>query len=280
MGPFTEAQQLEMVSSLRQTARDTLVQLKKVIKLTAFGLNDESLRALDQFALEYRTQGIVSDHNTKGYTFGVGTLLGDLLIEKYGGKWVIDKHYTIATRSAKGATAYLFPFTPVAARLKGNAGVSIHRYFFTAAPITLGFTAPLDGLSGDEAMLARIKNLAAAVINMLPPSGPEGQYGLTAHSVAVLDDYLERNVKTSSPKETKEKFMNLVGSFLGECIISEYGAKWNVLQNQPSLSLQTAGTTHFLNPFAKVAKRIENGSEDNISFYFSEFIPTVMKASS
>jgi hypothetical protein len=43
--------------------------------------------------------------------------------------------------------------------------------------------------------------------------------------------------------------------------------------------LRVAKTVHFLDPFGKVAKRIENGAEDNLAFYFAEFIPQVIKAS-
>jgi hypothetical protein len=279
MGLYTETQQQEFVASMRETAQDTLRQLMQVFKLAGFGDDEESLRALDRFADGYRAEGVVNDNNTKGYTFGLGTLLGDLLLKKYGGKWVIDKSYSIETRNAAGTTAYLFPYAPVSARLNGNTAASIHRYFFVEAPRALGFAAPLPGPLDAEAMLNRIKNNAATVVKTFSAPGQGATFGLTAHSIAALDEYLERTVNSSTTDAAKEKFMNLIGSFLGECIVAKYGAKWVITKDgRAHLELSAAKTLHFLDPFGKVAKRIENGSEDNLAFYFAEFIPQVIKA--
>ena len=280
MGRYTEAQQQELVASLRSAAQQTLAQLMQVIKLARFGEDEDSLRALDQFADGYRTQGVVNDHNTNGYIFGLGTLLGDLLLKRYGGKWMIDKGYSIETRNAAGATAFLLPFAPVTARLKGNTAASIHRYFFIEAPRTLGFAAPLPGPPDAEAILKRIKNNVATVVKTFSAPGQAATFGLTAHSIAALDQYLERTVNASTTDATKQRLMNLIGSFLGECIVAKYGAKWVIAKDgKPHLQLQPAKTLHFLDPFGKVAKRIENGSEDNLSAYFAQLIPHVIKVS-
>jgi hypothetical protein len=177
MGLYTETQQQEFIASMRQTAQDTLRQLMQVAKLAGFGDDEESLRVLDRFADEYRAKGVVNDNNTTGYTFGLGTLLGDLLLKKYGGKWVIDKSYSIETRNAAGATAYVFPYAPVSARLNGNTAVSIHRYFFVEAPTTLGFAAPGPGPLDEEAMLNRIKNNAATVVKTFSAPARERYLG-------------------------------------------------------------------------------------------------------
>ncbi len=280
MGLYTPAQQEELVVSMRQTARDTLGQLLSVSKLASFGENEPSLRALDLFADGYRTQGVVNDHNTWGYTVGLGTLLGDLLLKKYGGKWVIDKTYSIETRNAAGAIAYLFPFTPVNARLKGNTAASIQRYFLVEVPATLGFAAAAPRPFDEQAIRNRIKNNAAQVVKTFSAPGQGATFGLTAHSVAALDQYLERTVNSSTTDATKENLMNLIGSFLGECIVAKYGAEWSIAEGgKPRLTLQHAGTVHILDPFGKVAKRIMNGSEDNIAIYFADFIPHVLKSS-
>jgi Domain of unknown function (DUF3806) len=280
MGLYTEAHQQEFVASMRKTAQDTLRQLMQVVNLAGFRADEESLRALDRFADGYRAQGVVNDNNTTGYTVGLGTLLGDLLLKKYGGKWIIDKAYSIETRNAAGATTYLFPYVPVSARLKGNTAVSIHRYFFVDVPRTLGFAAPVTGPLDKEAMLHRIKNNAATVVETFSAPGRGATFGLTAQSIAVLEKYLERTLNSSTTDANKERFMNLIGSFLGECIVARYGAKWIVAENgKARLELRVAKTVHFLDPFGKVAKRIENGAEDNLAFYFAEFIPQVIKAS-
>jgi hypothetical protein len=274
MGLYTEAQQQEFLASMRETAQQTLGQLQQVFKLARFGDNQESLQALDRFADEYRAQGVVNDHNTRGYIFGLGTLLGDLLLKKYGGKWVIDGSYSIETRNAAGAVASLRPYAVVTARLNGNTAASIHRYFFIEVPQTLGFPAPA------PRPLDIIKNNAAAVVKMFSAPGQGATFGLTAQSVAALDNYIERTVNATTTDATKQKLMNLIGSFLGECIVAKYGAEWTITkEGGPRLTLSAAGTLHFLDPFGKVAKRIQNGSEDNLAFYFAEFIPHVINAS-
>ena len=281
MGLYTEEQQREFIVSMRQAARDTLEQLKHVAKLATFGANDESLRALDRFADEYRAKGVVNDNNTRGYIFGLGTLLGDLLLKKYGGKWVIDKAYSIETRNAAGATVHLAPYAPVTARLNGNTAASIHRYFFIEAPRALGFAAPAPGpRDKKEAMLNQIKNNAAAVVKMFSSPGQGATFGLTAHSIAALDEYIGRTVNAATTDATKEKLMNLIGSFLGECIVAKYRANWVIADDgKVHMELKPGKTLHFLDPFGKVAKRIVNGPEDNLAAYFADFIPKVIKAS-
>ena len=281
MGLYTEEQQQEFIASLRETARATLDQLMQVSKLARFGADEESLRALDRFADGYRAEGVVNDNNTRGYIFGLGTLLGDLLIKKYGGKWVIDKAYSIETRNAAGATVHLAPFAPVTARLNGNTAASSHHYFFVEVPRALGFAAPAPGpLDKKQAMLRQIKNNAAAVVKMFSPPGQSAAFGLTAHSVAALDEYIGRTVNSATTGATKEKLMNLVGSFLGECIVANYGAKWTITDDgQVRMTLSPKKTVHFLDPFGKVAKRIQNGPEDSLAAYFSGLIPHVIKVS-
>jgi len=278
MGLYTEEQQQEFVASMHETAQDTLNQLMEVFRLANFGDDEESLTALDRFADGYRAEGTVNDHNTRGYTVGLGTLLGDLMLKKYGGRWVVDKAYSIETRNADGATAHLFPFAPVSARLNGNIAVSIHHYFYFEAARTLGFAAPASGPLDKEAVLNKIRTNAATVANTYRSKG--ATFELTAASIATLDEYLERTVSPSTTVATKENLMNLIGSFLGECIAAKYGARWMVSDDgDVRMVLKAGGTTHFLNPFGKVEKRIENGPEDNLTAYFAGFIPHVLKAS-
>ena len=42
------------------------------------------------------------------------------------------------------------------------------------------------------------------------------------------------------------------------------------------LKLKTHRQIHLLKPFHKVYKRIKNGMEDSLGYYFAEFIPAVM----
>jgi hypothetical protein len=287
MGLYTEEQQQKYLVGLRRCARETLEQVQRVTKLARFGADEASLRALDQCADDYRANGIkgvVNDNNTRFYIVGLGTLMGDLLLKKYGGKWVIDKEYTIETLNAAGKMVHLTPYVPVAARVNGNTEVSIHRYFFERVPRILGFVKGAPGATPAPApsnpMLALIKKNTAALVNMFSAPNQPATFGLNAQSIGVLEDYIGRNVNSSTTDSTKEQLMNLIGSFLGECIVAKYGAQWSFeKEGGARLVLRAGGSVHFLDPFGKVAKRIQNGPEDNIAFYFAEFIPHVIKAS-
>ena len=103
MGLYTEEQQQKYIVGMRECARQALEQVLRVTKLARFGADEASLQALDRFADDYHANGVVNDNNTRFYTVGLGTLMGDLLLKKYGGKWVIDKQYTIETLDAAGA---------------------------------------------------------------------------------------------------------------------------------------------------------------------------------
>src|SRR5579859_4502747 len=150
MGLYTEEQQQKYILGMRECARQALEQVLRVTKLARFAADEASMRALDQCADDYRANGIkgvVNDNNTRFYIVGLGTLMGDLLLKKYGGKWVIDKEYSIETLNAAGEMVHLTPYVPVAARVKGNTAVSIRHYFFERVPRILGFVKPAPGPS-------------------------------------------------------------------------------------------------------------------------------------
>ena len=73
------------------------------------------------------------------------------------------------------------------------------------------------------------------------------------------------------------KFVSLLGAYLGETIIATYGGEWQETPNGIGIAVSTSSHVHFLQPFHKVHKRIVNGAEDNLSVYFNQLIPMVLK---
>jgi hypothetical protein len=99
----------------------------------------------------------------------------------------------------------------------------------------------------------------------------------TQESVAYLDEFLERQqaiVKAS--EESVNRFVSLLGAYLGECILATYGGEWQESPQGLAIVIRTKTQFHLLQPFHKVYKRIVNGNEDNLGFYFSKFIPHVL----
>jgi hypothetical protein len=70
--------------------------------------------------------------------------------------------------------------------------------------------------------------------------------------------------------------VSLLGAFLGEAIIATYGGAWQQSEQGLALSIQSGGQVHILQPFEKVHKRLTNGSEDSLHFYFATFLPQVL----
>jgi hypothetical protein len=119
-------------------------------------------------------------------------------------------------------------------------------------------------------------NAAWVAENFGKQSGIE-PFAHTAGSIDYLDAFLERQealVKASG--ESVNRFVSLLGAYLGECIIANYGGEWLESPQGLAIRIHTKTQIHFLQPFHKVYKRIANGSEDSLGFYFSEFIPRVL----
>jgi hypothetical protein len=91
-------------------------------------------------------------------------------------------------------------------------------------------------------------------------------------SVAWVDDYIERNRKTLSENQV-EALINVIGSFLGECIQRNYGGIWS--QRDEGLAI-CFDSKNCVFPFNKVEKQFINGSEDSISSFYT-LIPIVFK---
>jgi hypothetical protein len=119
-------------------------------------------------------------------------------------------------------------------------------------------------------------NAAWVAENFGKQSGIE-PFAHTPESVEYLDSFLERQdamVKTS--EASVNKFVGLFGAYLGECIIATYGGEWQESPQGLAIAIQSRTQHHTLQPFHKVYKRITNGSEDSLGFYFAEFIPQVL----
>ena len=95
-----------------------------------------------------------------------------------------------------------------------------------------------------------------------------------ADSVKFIEEFIERNKSSLDEKESKGLIYSL-GSFLGQCIIKNYGGQWQV-DKETGLVAVAFDDNNKAYPFAKVSKQFDNGSEDSIYSFYS-IIPTVFK---
>jgi hypothetical protein len=119
-------------------------------------------------------------------------------------------------------------------------------------------------------------NAAWVADNFGKQSGIE-PFAYTDESVAYLDDCLDRQADVVKASEASvNKFVSLLGAYLGECIIAKYGGEWQESPQGLFISIRTGKQCHILQPFHKVYKRIVDGTEDSLGSYFTDFIPRVM----
>jgi hypothetical protein len=119
-------------------------------------------------------------------------------------------------------------------------------------------------------------NAAWVVENIGKESGIE-PFAYTAESVDYLEQFLVRQeaVVKASPLSIN-KYVHLLGAYLGECILANYGGEWQESPQGLAIFIQTKTRAHWLHPFHKVYKRITNGREDHLGYHFSKFIPQVL----
>jgi hypothetical protein len=127
--------------------------------------------------------------------------------------------------------------------------------------------------------LQQIKANAAFVAEKFGKQSGIEPFTNTPESVAYLDAFLDRQAAiVKASEDSVNRFVSLLGAYLGECILATYGGRWQESDQGLSIVIQAGGKVHLLQPFHKVYKRIANGSEDSLAFYFSEFIPHVLAA--
>jgi hypothetical protein len=121
------------------------------------------------------------------------------------------------------------------------------------------------------------KNQASEFIELAKPASMNDNFGFDRQSVAYLDAFIDRQTKPARRDESlRAQFVSLLGSYLGEAILATYGGEWVELDGGLVIHIQRGDEVIMLQPFGKVHDRIMNGNEDNIEFYFAEFIPKTL----
>ena len=114
-------------------------------------------------------------------------------------------------------------------------------------------------------------NARRAIEQLGPLSGIE--FGYNRESVVWLAGYIEQLRQNGVLDEaTKEGLVNVLGSYLGECIIHCFGGAWRELDGRWCVALDDGNVA---SPFAKVVKQMENGLDDSIKGFF-DTIPVLL----
>lgn len=114
-----------------------------------------------------------------------------------------------------------------------------------------------------------VRENARTVIDRFGPLSNLGaEFGYNHDSVAWVEGFLERQRhQTEIAAADVENLVQLIGSYLGECIIRTYGGVWREHDGAWGVFFNESNAAF---PFNKVRKQLENGVEggDSILSFF------------
>lgn len=93
-------------------------------------------------------------------------------------------------------------------------------------------------------------------------------------SVKFIEEFIERQ-RDNFDHEQRKGLINSIGSFVGQCVIKNYGGQWQVDEETQSVCIAFNDKNKIF-PFAKTAKQFDNGLEDSV-YSFYTIIPIVFK---
>lgn len=125
--------------------------------------------------------------------------------------------------------------------------------------------------------LNQIKKNSTFVAERFGPVSEMKSFGCNADTFAYLDDFISRQSQTiTKDASTKNRFISLFGSFLGECIISSYGGAWVEHIDGIQINIPSNEKIIIILPFEKVVKRIQFGDPESLAVYFRDALPAAL----
>jgi hypothetical protein len=105
------------------------------------------------------------------------------------------------------------------------------------------------------------------------------RFGYDRDSVTWVEGFIEQ--ERSKPEATAEsvaKIVQLLGSYLGECVINKYGGAWRQYDGSWGIFFDNANAVF---PFRKVQKQFQNGLKggDSILSFFDLIGPVIFEKS-
>lgn len=113
----------------------------------------------------------------------------------------------------------------------------------------------------------KIQANAQMVINDLGKLASDlgDNFGYNRESVEFIEGYIERCKQRGVTPEQTEGLVQMLGSFLGECIVHVYGGEWREYEGQPGIFFEN-GSGAF--PFSKVRMQFKNGLQDSVLGFY------------
>lgn len=122
-----------------------------------------------------------------------------------------------------------------------------------------------------------IRANAQMVIQQLGPGSElRDAFGYNRDSVQWVEGFIERQrIAGGFSHASVHTLVQVLGSFLGECVIHVYGGQWKTIDGRSGVFFDDRNAIF---PFAKVAKQFDNGVQggDSIEDFFTA-IPKIFK---
>jgi hypothetical protein len=99
----------------------------------------------------------------------------------------------------------------------------------------------------------------------------------SADSLKDVDDIIERMRQDGCTSEQLAETLFGFGCYVGEVFVRQAGGRWRNAADTAMADLAgfplvvELGEEHFCNPIGKVFKRLENGEEDNLPYFYQVF---------
>jgi hypothetical protein len=123
-----------------------------------------------------------------------------------------------------------------------------------------------------------IRANAQLVIEQLGIDSQMGmEFGYNLESVKWIEGFIERQrSRPDATPETIDRLTQVLGSYLGECVIHVYGGTWRQHNGQWGVFFDKSNGVF---PFGKVSKQFQNGAAggDSIAGFFEAIDPLFKK---
>jgi hypothetical protein len=124
----------------------------------------------------------------------------------------------------------------------------------------------------------KIRANAQLVLDRFSSLGePRRQFGYDQESVKRVEEFIEQQRSTADvTSDSVASLIQVLGSYLGECIIHNYGGVWRQQEDQWGIFFDESNAVF---PFNKVRKQFQNGlaGGDSILSFFELIGPVILK---
>lgn len=274
-------------TQLQKAAHQAQEQFARASGLSDFGASEASFQYLDRFIADYVSSERVKPELSRVYHQAISSFVGACVIQRYGGKWMLNKTCYVERLGPDGMARQAHPFTVVGMAMQGKALEPLHDWFFRrlaqeyAEPETLQLqprvapAAPAVNGVGElpAAMLQQIKASADQVMR----EHDLVLFGYAPAAVACLEHYLDQTAGVARTAALQDKLVNELGAFLGECAIAVYGGNWQLKPDgKRCIVALNEGQPVVLDPFGMVARRLKSSGGDDLHVWFTQTLPLVL----